>query len=363
VYRHQLGALSRDVAGQYGNSGIAAGYHQTVADRFVLLIQPEPRPRWAPLEEYGVGRRQPPDGWRSSHGYCTRAHLRELHRLPVINIRTFGQQIGFQSAFGARRRYHAFQAHLERRFARGLTFTAAFTFSKLIDDASSVFDAAVLTGPVANYPVADSFNRHLERDLSAGDIPCVFSTGFVYELPMGRGRRLALHGWRDALLGGWQIAGIVRAQSGVPVAVVQQPNFNSFAGFGTQRPNRVADANLANDERTLARYFNTDAFQLAPRFTIGNSSRNPVRGPGYQGVGSYGGQDVSDRRALASRIPNGSFQPHQHPAARESQREFRDCDIWQHHQRRRSARVRAGSEDPVLALRRAAYCNGDIRYC
>jgi hypothetical protein len=178
--------------------------------------------------------------------------------------------------------YHAFQAHLERRFARGLTFTAAFTFSKLIDDASSVFDAAVLTGPVANYPVADSFNRHLERDLSAGDIPCVFSTGFVYELPMGRGRRLALHGWRDALAGGWQIAGIVRAQSGVPVAVVQQPNFNSFAGFGTQRPNRVADANLANGERTLARYFNTDAFQLAPRFTIGNSARNPVRGPGYQ---------------------------------------------------------------------------------
>src|SRR5207302_9795706 len=73
--------------------------------------------------------------------------------------------------------YHAFQAHLEKRFAAGLTLTAAYTFSKLIDDASSVFDAAILTGPIANFPVADSFNRRLEKDLSNGDIPHVFSTG------------------------------------------------------------------------------------------------------------------------------------------------------------------------------------------
>jgi len=40
-----------------------------------------------------------------------------------------------------------------------------------MDDASSVFDASILTGPIANYPVADSFNRTLERDYSTGDIP------------------------------------------------------------------------------------------------------------------------------------------------------------------------------------------------
>ena len=43
-----------------------------------------------------------------------------------------------------------------------------------MDDASSVFDASILTGPVANFPVADSFNRRLERDYSTGDIPHVF---------------------------------------------------------------------------------------------------------------------------------------------------------------------------------------------
>jgi hypothetical protein len=163
-----------------------------------------------------------------------------------------------------------------------LTFTTAYTFSKLIDDASSVFDAAILTGPVANFPVADSFNRRLERDLSNGDIPHTFSSGFVYELPVGKGRRVDLGGWRQLLLGDWQLAGIIRLQSGIPVAVTQATNFNSFAGFGIQRPNRTSDPELPAEQRTTARYFNTAAFSTAPQFTLGSSSRNPVRGPGYQ---------------------------------------------------------------------------------
>lgn len=65
-------------------------------------------------------------------------------------------------------------AKLEQRFSRGLSFLLSYTRSKLIDEASSVFDASILTGPIANFPVADSFNRRLERDLSNGDIPNVF---------------------------------------------------------------------------------------------------------------------------------------------------------------------------------------------
>ena len=57
-----------------------------------------------------------------------------------------------------------------------------------MDDASSVFDASILTGPVANYPVADSFNRTLERDYSTGDIPHVFVASAVWDLPFGAGR-------------------------------------------------------------------------------------------------------------------------------------------------------------------------------
>ena len=63
-----------------------------------------------------------------------------------------------------------------------------YTRSKLVDDASSVFDASILTGPVANFPVADSFNRKLERDYSTGDLPHVFVTSAIWDLPFGASR-------------------------------------------------------------------------------------------------------------------------------------------------------------------------------
>jgi len=131
---------------------------------------------------------------------------------------------------------------------------------------------------VANYPVADSFDRRRERDYSTGDIPRVFVASGVWNLPsFGNGRL-------GALASDWMLATVVTLQSGMPFAVTQQTNFNAFAGFGTQRPNLVGDPNLPDDERTTARWFDTAAFAAAPQFTLGNASRNPVRGPGYRNV-------------------------------------------------------------------------------
>ncbi|MFN0101675.1 MAG: carboxypeptidase regulatory-like domain-containing protein [Bryobacteraceae bacterium] len=178
--------------------------------------------------------------------------------------------------------YHSFQSRIEKRFSRGLTLTAAYTFSRLIDDAGAVFDSAVLTGPVTNFQAADSFNKRLEKDVSTGNVPHIFSSGFVFELPFGRGRARSLSGWRDVLAGGWQVAGIARAQSGSPIAVTQATNLNAFAGFGIQRPNRLMDPALPVNRRSTGRWFDTSAFSQAPQFTIGNSSRNPVVGPSYR---------------------------------------------------------------------------------
>lgn len=180
--------------------------------------------------------------------------------------------------------YNALQAKLEQRFTSGLSFLVSYTRSKLIDEASSVFDASILTGPIANFPVADSFNRKLEHDLSTGDIPNVFVASFTYDLPIGRGKRFAPEGITGKILEGIELAGVIQLQSGIPIAVTQVTNFNAFAGFGTQRPNLVADPNLPSSERTTGRFFNTSAFTIAPQFTIGNSSRNPVRGPQYRNV-------------------------------------------------------------------------------
>jgi len=177
--------------------------------------------------------------------------------------------------------YHALQAKLEKRLAQGLAFLVSYTRSKLIDDAGQVFDASILTGPVANYPVADSFNRALEKDISTGDIPNVFVTSFTYDLPVGNGRRFNLTGIADKVIGGWEIAGTILLQSGIPFAVTQVTNFNAFAGFGTQRPNILRNPTLPSDQRNTGRWFDTTAFAVAPQFTLGTASRNPVRGPGY----------------------------------------------------------------------------------
>ncbi|MCC7496580.1 MAG: TonB-dependent receptor [Bryobacterales bacterium] len=210
--------------------------------------------------------------------------------------------------------YHSFQSRLEKRFSRGLTLTASYTFSRLIDDAGAVFDSAILTGPVANFQAADSFNKRLEKDVSTGNIPHVFSSAFVYELPR--------HWTRVRILSGWRAGGILRAQSGSPVAVTQTTNFNAFAGFGIQRPNRVANPALDPARRSVSRWFDTSAFTPARQFTLGNSSRNPVSGPRYSALDLMLGKSftLSERlraefRAEAFNVmnspplgnPNGNF--------------------------------------------------------
>jgi len=200
----------------------------------------------------------------SSLGGATIAQQQLLRPYPrFTNVALFRDNVGNST-------YEAAAVKLEKRLSHGLTITGAYTFSKLIDDASSVFSQTIFTGPVLNTTgAADAYNRHLEKDVSSGDIPQVFALGWVYDIP-----RL----WK---ISGWQIGGLVRVQTGDAVAVTQATNNNSSLGFAVQRPNRVSNPNDFAG-RTVAKYFNTAAFVAAGPFVIGSSSRNPVRGPGIQ---------------------------------------------------------------------------------
>ncbi len=200
----------------------------------------------------------------SSLGASTIAQQQLLRAYPKFtNVALFRDNVGNST-------YEAASIKLEKRLSRGLTINGAYTFSKLIDDASSVFSQTIFTGPVLNTTgAADAFNRHLEKDLSLGDIPQVFAMGWVYDIP-----KL----WK---ISGWQLAGIVRIQTGDTVAVTQATNNNSSLGFAVQRPNRIGNPNNFSG-RTVAKYFNTADFTAASQFVIGTSSRNPVRGPGLQ---------------------------------------------------------------------------------
>ena len=240
----------------------------------------------------------------SSLGGTTIAQQQLLRPYPrFTNVALFRDNVGNST-------YEAATLKLEKRLSRGLTVNGSFTFSKLLDDASSVFSQTIFTGPVLNTTgAADAFNRHLEKDVSSGDIPKVFALGWVYNIP-----RL----WK---ISGWQIAGLVRIQAGDAVAVTQATNNNSSLGYAVQRPNRTANPNDFGG-RTVARYFNIAAFTAAPQFVIGNSSRNPVRGPGLQNADLMIGKTfrITERfnlelRAEAFNVsntpplndPNGSF--------------------------------------------------------
>jgi len=120
----------------------------------------------------------------SSIGQAKTTQAQLLKPFPrFTNVTFFRNNIGNSS-------YNAVQAKLEKRFSHGFSLLLSYTRSKLIDDASSVFDSSIFTGPIANYPVANGFDRRLDRDVSNGDIPNVTAFSWIYELPVGTGHSL-----------------------------------------------------------------------------------------------------------------------------------------------------------------------------
>ncbi|MBS1859368.1 MAG: TonB-dependent receptor [Acidobacteria bacterium] len=219
----------------------------------------------------------------TSLGAPTIAEQQLLRRFPrFTTVTLYRNNVGNST-------WHALEAHLERRFSRSLAATFSYTFSKLIDDAGSVFSSALLTGPVANYQAADSYNRRLEKDESNGSIPHVFSAGVVWQP-----RR-------------WEASVILKAQSGMPFTVQQATNYNAAFGFGIQRPNIVGNPALPADARSTARFFNTAAFTQAGQFAIGTASRNPVRGPGYSAVDLMIGRLFPIRESLTAELRGEVF--------------------------------------------------------
>jgi hypothetical protein len=233
-----------------------------------------------------------------------------------LNIATYRNNSGTSN-------YNAVEAKVEERLSHGVSFLFAYTHSKLIDDASSVFSTTVLSSPnTSSLVAADTFRPGLERDSSSGDMPNVTSFSGIYDLPAGRGHRFASRGIANSILGGWSLNTILSLQSGMPVTVTQATNNNAFAGFALQRPNLVGNPSLSRSQRNPGRYFNTAAFATAPQFIIGSASRNPVRGPAYRDMDQalvkhmtlYGETGLEFRGEIFNILntpefsqPNGSF--------------------------------------------------------
>lgn len=108
--------------------------------------------------------------------------------------------------------YDALISTLQRRFRSGVTFLASYTWSKTITDSDSLL-------PNNGVGVAQDQNvnnLHESKSISAQDIPQTFVLSYLYQLPFGNGRRYLKGKFESYFVGGWEIGGIQRYQSGQP---------------------------------------------------------------------------------------------------------------------------------------------------
>ena len=185
--------------------------------------------------------------------------------------------------------YKSLQARLEKRFSKGLSGLVSYTLGEALTGAPDHistsgggpgFDTGVFREP------QDGNNLRAEYGPSEFDITHRLVASYVWELPFGSGRHFGSDwtGPMEFLLGGWQLTGIHVAQSGLALtATLGGTSVLNIGGERRARPNLVGDPVLPESERTLSRYFNTDAFAVFSPGTqaFGNAGIGLMRGPAY----------------------------------------------------------------------------------
>ncbi len=150
--------------------------------------------------------------------------------------------------------YQAAQAEVNRRFQHGMSFTAAYTWAKNINDTGGP-NPSGFGDETGNGRVMDSLNRSANRGNDYATRRHRFISSYFYELPFGHGRQFLGNANRvlDAVVGGWQWSGIFTAQSGPYMTPVEGSGFDpSGTGSGTyrtQRPDVVSNPIPATQNR------------------------------------------------------------------------------------------------------------------
>jgi hypothetical protein len=133
--------------------------------------------------------------------------------------------------------------------------------------------------------IRNVYNLAAEKSVDATDIPHSLVLSYVYELPVGKGKKYGsgMNSVLNAVLGGWQTSGIWTAKSGFPLTITSSGNGLNYFGVG-QHVNVVGDYQL--DDRSRTQWFNTSAFAVAAPWTLGNAPRyfSDLRAPGYNNV-------------------------------------------------------------------------------
>jgi hypothetical protein len=174
--------------------------------------------------------------------------------------------------------YNAGLLTVQKRLSKGLTFLAAYTKAKLIDDSvASPINFGSIEQVNNNTYQNGKYNRGLERALDPTNVAQRVSISLAYRIPVGRGMLLDAHNRAiNAVVGGWQMQSIITMQKGLPI-LISGAN-NNLAS----RPNSTGQsAKLENP--TQYKWFDTQAFVNPPTYTFGNASRTlpDVTNPGF----------------------------------------------------------------------------------
>ena len=187
--------------------------------------------------------------------------------------------------------YHSLQLMARKTAPHGLSFIAAYTFSKTLTDTDSALYAS------GSQAVQDFYNRKAEKGIASFDFPQVLKLTWIYELPFGHGKKwLNASGLLDRLVSGWQVTAIQNYRSGDPLVITSSLDPSNFflqmngvradivPGVAQTVPNHGLD--VANGTQ----YLNPLAFVDPPTspgggqpLRIGNSPSflTHTRGPGH----------------------------------------------------------------------------------
>ncbi len=174
--------------------------------------------------------------------------------------------------------YHAVEVVLEQQFSKGLQYRIGYTYSQLKNNgAESGMGNEGINGEVqdpVNWPTAD-------YGLSVDDCPHVFLVGFSWDIAQGGSQSWS--GAKKAVLGGWNLSGILRYESGRPLRIDMANDMGGLLFNTEKRPNRTgADGVAASGDfdPLTDNYFNRAGWTDPGPLTFGNAPRadGSVRG-------------------------------------------------------------------------------------
>lgn len=186
--------------------------------------------------------------------------------------------------------YNALQVDLKHKFSHGVEFDFNYTFSKSIDLASDAERVGTIGGNGAQ--IQNAWNEGLFRAVSDFDTTHQMTANWIADLPFGRNRMIGRNigkGW-DAIVGGWELAGLGRWTSGFPFSVgngYQWPTDWDLSGNGIQvtpvktgtyyNPANIGEVNAFSN-------FADAASSFREPFPGEAGQRNNLRGPGFFSV-------------------------------------------------------------------------------